>query len=51
VKVTYDAAAYTNTHHAETVDMMADITKIPAPIIAKMARVANADRQRHQTRR
>ena len=42
VKVTYDAANYTNAHHAETVAMMADITKIPAAIISKMARVNGA---------
>ncbi|HVA28211.1 MAG TPA: ABC transporter substrate-binding protein, partial [Candidatus Baltobacteraceae bacterium] len=39
VRVTYGAAAYTNTHHAETAAMMADVTKIPEAIIAKMARV------------
>jgi NitT/TauT family transport system substrate-binding protein len=39
LKVTYDAATYTNAHHAETVAMMADITKIPVGIISKMARV------------
>ena len=42
VRTTYDATAYTNAHHAETVAMMSDITKIPAPIISKMARVDNA---------
>jgi NitT/TauT family transport system substrate-binding protein len=42
VKVTYEASTYTNTHHAETVDMIAEITKIQPAIIAKMARVANA---------
>ncbi len=39
VRVTYDAAAYTNEHHAETAAMMADVTKIPLSIIEKMARV------------
>jgi NitT/TauT family transport system substrate-binding protein len=39
VKVTYDAANYTNAHHPETAPMMADITKIPIAIISKMARV------------
>jgi NitT/TauT family transport system substrate-binding protein len=39
VRVTYDAAAYTNAHHAETAAMMADVTKIPLATIAKMARV------------
>ena len=42
VRTTYEATAYTNAHHAETVAMMSDITKIPAPIISKMARVDNA---------
>ena len=42
VRTTYEATAYTNAHHAETVALMADITKIPAPIISKMARVDNA---------
>jgi NitT/TauT family transport system substrate-binding protein len=42
VKVTFDAAAYTNAHHAETVAMMSEITKIPPAIYAKMARVQGA---------
>jgi NitT/TauT family transport system substrate-binding protein len=42
VKVTYDAATYTNGHHTETAPMMADITKIPLAIISKMARVNGA---------
>ena len=42
VRTTYEATAYTNAHHAETVAMMSDITKIPAAIISKMARVENA---------
>jgi NitT/TauT family transport system substrate-binding protein len=42
VRVTFDAAAYTNTHHAETVAMMSDVTKIPPAIYAKMARVQGA---------
>lgn len=37
-RVTYDAAAYTNTHHAETASIMADVTKIPLAIISKMSR-------------
>jgi len=41
-RVTYEAAAYTNTHHAETAPMMAEITKIPLPVIQKMARVDSA---------
>jgi NitT/TauT family transport system substrate-binding protein len=39
VKTTYEAAAYTNAHKAETVAMMADITKIPVPVFSKMYRV------------
>jgi NitT/TauT family transport system substrate-binding protein len=42
IKTTFDAAAYTNTHHAETVQMMSDLTKIPPAIYAKMARVQAA---------
>src|SRR5665213_1698881 len=42
VRVTFDAAAYTNTHHAETVAMMSEITKILPAIYAKMARVQGA---------
>jgi NitT/TauT family transport system substrate-binding protein len=37
-RVTYAAAAYTNTHHAETAQMMSDITKIPIESFTKMAR-------------
>jgi len=42
VRVTYEATTYTNAHHAETVEMMAEVTKIQPAVIAKMARVANA---------
>jgi NitT/TauT family transport system substrate-binding protein len=42
VRATFEAAAYTNTHHAETVSMIAEVTKIPAAIIAKMARIEGA---------
>jgi NitT/TauT family transport system substrate-binding protein len=42
VKVTLEAAQYVNTHHAETVQLMADVTKLPVETIAKMARVENA---------
>jgi NitT/TauT family transport system substrate-binding protein len=38
----YRAAAYTNTHHQATVQMMAETTKAPAEIIAHMARVDGA---------
>ena len=41
-RVTYEAAAYTNAHHAETAAMMADITKIPLAVIEKMGRVDGA---------
>ena len=42
VRTTYEAAAYTNAHHAETAAMMADITKIPLATIQKMTRVDGA---------
>jgi NitT/TauT family transport system substrate-binding protein len=42
VRVTYDAAAYTNTHPAETAPMMSEITKIPLPVFRKMARIEGA---------
>jgi NitT/TauT family transport system substrate-binding protein len=38
-RVTYEAAAYTNAHHAETAQMMSDATKIPLEVIQKMTRV------------
>ena len=38
VRVTYDAAKYTNAHHAETAQLIADVTKIPLDVISKMAR-------------
>jgi NitT/TauT family transport system substrate-binding protein len=38
-RVTYEAAAYTNTHHAETAPMMSEVTKIPLAVIQKMTRV------------
>ena len=38
LKVTYDAAAYTNAHHAETAAMMSAITKIPPDVMAKISR-------------
>jgi NitT/TauT family transport system substrate-binding protein len=41
-RVTYQAAAFTNTHHAETATMMADITKIPLAVFQKMDRVQSA---------
>jgi NitT/TauT family transport system substrate-binding protein len=42
VRVTYEAAAYTNAHKAETAPMIAEITKIAPAIVQKMARVAGA---------
>jgi NitT/TauT family transport system substrate-binding protein len=41
-KTTYAAAAYTNAHHADTVAMMADVTKIPPEVLAKMNRATGA---------
>jgi len=38
VRVTYDAGAYTNAHHAQTVDMMSEITKIPLAVYPKIVR-------------
>lgn len=38
VKITYEAAAYTNAHKAETAQMMSDITKIPLATYVKMNR-------------
>ncbi len=42
VEINYRAAAYTNAHHDETVQMMADVTKAPAATIEHMVRVAGA---------
>lgn len=41
-RITYQSAAYTNTHHAETLDMMAAITKVPLDVLSKMGRVQSA---------
>ena len=38
VRVTYETAAYTNTHHAETAQMMSEVTKIPLSVFLKMTR-------------
>jgi len=35
----YRAAAYTNAHPADTVEMMAEMTKVPAETLAHMVRV------------
>jgi len=42
MRVTYNTAAYTNTHPAETAATVAEITKIPLAIIQKMTRVHSA---------
>ena len=39
LRVAYEAAAYTNAHHAETVAMMSSVTKIPVATLHKIARV------------
>ena len=41
-RVLYESAAYTNKHHAETAPMMADVDKIPLPVIQQMPRVDGA---------
>jgi NitT/TauT family transport system substrate-binding protein len=38
-RVVAEAAAYTNAHHADTVQLVADATKIPAETVEKMPRV------------
>lgn len=45
VRVTLEAGAYTNTHHAETAQLVADTTKIPLAIIQRVARVQAATLQ------
>jgi NitT/TauT family transport system substrate-binding protein len=42
MRVTYDAARYTNTHRAETVAMMSEITKISPAVFAKIVRVSHS---------
>lgn len=41
-RVTYESAAYTNTHHAETAQMMSDVTKIPLDVIRRINRAPGA---------
>lgn len=41
-RVTYEAASYTNGHHDETAQMMADVTKQPIEIFRKMPRPPGA---------
>jgi NitT/TauT family transport system substrate-binding protein len=38
VRVTYDSAAFTNTHPSDTAPVVSEITKIPLPVIQKMTR-------------
>ena len=42
VRVTYDAATYTNSHNAETAPMMAEVTKLPLATIQKIRRADGA---------
>ena len=42
VRVTYEAAAYTNAHKAETAAMMSEVTKIPMTVFQKMTRSDHA---------
>lgn len=42
LRATYEAAAYTNGHRAETAPMMSEVTKIPLAVFQKMTRVAAA---------
>ena len=42
VRVTLEAGAYTNGHHAQTAQLVADNTKIPLAIIERVARVQAA---------
>jgi NitT/TauT family transport system substrate-binding protein len=42
MRITYEAAAYTNAHKAETAAMMSDITKIELAVFQKMPRVNDA---------
>lgn len=39
VRVTYESAAYINSHERETAAMMSDVTKIPIAVFQKMARI------------
>jgi NitT/TauT family transport system substrate-binding protein len=41
-RVIYEAAAYTNKHHAETAQLMADVDKLPVATIEHMPRVDGA---------
>lgn len=39
LRVTYEAAQYTNAHHAETAEMVSEMTKVPLATIQHMTRV------------
>jgi NitT/TauT family transport system substrate-binding protein len=41
-RITYQAAQYTNTHHAETAVLMSQFSKVPVEVFQKMARVEGA---------
>jgi NitT/TauT family transport system substrate-binding protein len=42
IHATAESVRYTNVHQAETAPMMADVTKIPLPVMLKMRRAINA---------
>jgi NitT/TauT family transport system substrate-binding protein len=42
VRVMADATVYTNAHHAETAQLVADATKIPVDVVRRMGRVDSA---------
>jgi NitT/TauT family transport system substrate-binding protein len=41
-RATYESAAYTNAHEAETAPVMSDASKIPLPVFSKMYRIEGA---------
>lgn len=41
-RATYQSAAYTNAHEAETIDVMSQASGIPPPVFGKMARIEGA---------
>jgi NitT/TauT family transport system substrate-binding protein len=41
-RITYQAAAYTNSHHAETAALMSQFSKVPIEVFQKSARVEGA---------
>ncbi len=44
VRIMADSATYTNAHPAQTAAMMAEVTKIPLPVMQNMKRVVSATR-------